>query len=69
MLEPYIYDVSPVYERLIWGGPAAPGPSAAATTAIEDVSKLFANDKPQLAPNSDNAKQQATKNTSGMSKL
>ncbi|RSL70037.1 hypothetical protein CEP54_001986 [Fusarium duplospermum] len=69
MLEPLIYDVSPVYERLIWGGPAAPGPSAAATTAIDNVSKLFANDKPNPAPNSDNAKHQATKNTSGKSKL
>ncbi|RSL97707.1 hypothetical protein CEP52_010745 [Fusarium oligoseptatum] len=70
MLEPFIYDVSPVYERLIWGGAPAPGGhSAAATTAIENVSKLFPNDKPNLAPNSDNAKQQGTKNSSGKSRL
>ncbi|RSM17709.1 hypothetical protein CDV31_003479 [Fusarium ambrosium] len=69
MLEPFIYDVSPVYERLIWGGAPQPGASAAATTAIENVSKLFPDDKPNLAPNSDNAKQQGTKNSSGKSRL
>ncbi|KAL6359700.1 hypothetical protein LRP88_07123 [Fusarium phalaenopsidis] len=69
MIEPFIYDVSPVQERLIWGGAPVPGPSAAATTAVDNVSKLFANDKPTPAPNSDNAKQQGTKNSSGKSRL
>lgn len=69
MIEPFIYDVSPVQERLIWGGAPAPGPSAAATTAVDSVSKLFANDKLKPAPNSNNAKQQGTQNSSGKSRL
>ncbi|KAM0425218.1 hypothetical protein ACHAPT_009535 [Fusarium lateritium] len=67
MIEPFIYDVSSVQERLIRGD--APGPSAAAIAAIDNVPKLFANDKPKPTTNSTNAKQEGTKNISGKSRL
>ncbi|KAJ4310117.1 hypothetical protein N0V84_011140 [Fusarium piperis] len=69
MIEPYLYDVSPLQERLIWGGAREPGPSAAATAAVDNVSRLFANDEPKPAPNSAIAKHQDTKNNSGKGKL
>ena len=61
MIEPFTYDVSSVQERLISGGAPASGPSAAATTAVENVSKLFPNDQLKPAPN--------TNNSSGKSRL
>lgn len=69
MMEPFIYDVSSVQERLIWGGAPEPSPSAAATAAVDNVSSLFTNDQPQSAPNTDDGKKHSTKNGSGKSKL
>ena len=69
MIEPFTYNVSSVQERLIWGGAPAPGPSDAVTTAIKNVSKLFPNDQLKPAPNTNNAGQQGTKNSSGKSRL